>query len=231
MGHALRVPELPDVTVYVERLAAHCVGQTLERVRITGPSLLRSVDPPLSAAEGRRVIGVRRLGKRIVFELEDELFLVFHLMIAGRFRWRERGARAGGKRGLATLDFATGTLVLTEASTQKRASLHVVRGEAGAARARPGRARSARCDRSKNSARGCAPRTTRSSARSRIRTSSPGSATRTRTRSCTARGSRRWRSRAALRRGARASTPPTRETLANGPRGCASRSARDSPRR
>jgi formamidopyrimidine-DNA glycosylase len=123
------VPELPDVTVYVERLTAHCTGQTLERVHITGVSLLRTVDPPLSAAEGKRVIGVRRLGKRIVFELEDDLFLVFHLMIAGRFRWRARGSRGGGKRGLATLDFATGTLVLTEASTQKRASLHVVRGE------------------------------------------------------------------------------------------------------
>jgi formamidopyrimidine-DNA glycosylase len=146
------VPELPDVTVYVERLAAFCVGRTLERVRITGFSLLRSVDPPLSAAEGRRVIGVRRLGKRIVFALEDDLFLVFHLMIAGRFRWRERGARGGGSKlraasqgraksirgGLATLDFPNGTLVLTEASTQKRASLHVVRGEEALAAHDPG---------------------------------------------------------------------------------------------
>src|SRR5262245_2078563 len=97
LAHALAVPELPDVTVYVERLAARCVGQTLERVRVTGPSLLRSVDPPLSAAEGRRVLGVRRLGKRIVFELEGDLFLIFHLMIAGRFHWRERGARPNRK--------------------------------------------------------------------------------------------------------------------------------------
>jgi formamidopyrimidine-DNA glycosylase len=132
------MPELPDVTVYVERLAAHCVGRTLERVRITGVSLLRSVDPPISAAECRRVLGVRRLGKRIVFELEGDLFLVFHLMIAGRFHWRARGARGGGKRGLAALEFENGTLVLTEASTQKRASLHVVRGEQALAAHDPG---------------------------------------------------------------------------------------------
>src|SRR5262245_48982701 len=132
------MPELPDVTVYVERLAARCVGQTLERVRVTGPSLLRSVDPPLSAAEGRRVIGVRRLGKRIVFELEEELFLIFHLMIAGRFHWRERGAKPSRKTGLASLEFATGTLVLTEASTRKRAMLHLVRGEAALAEHDPG---------------------------------------------------------------------------------------------
>jgi formamidopyrimidine-DNA glycosylase len=138
MRHAFAVPELPDVTVYVECLAARCVGQPLERIRVVGVSLLRSVDPPLSAAEGRRVLGVRRLGKRIVFELEGDLFLVFHLMIAGRFRWRERGARAAGKNGMATLDFPTGTLILTEASTQKRASLHLVRGEAALAEHDPG---------------------------------------------------------------------------------------------
>ena len=132
------MPELPDVTVYVERLAERCVGQTLERVRVVGPSLLRSVDPPLSAAEGRRVLGMRRLGKRIVFALEDELFLIFHLMIAGRFHWRERGARPSRKTGLASLDFATGTLILTEASTQKRATLHLVRGEAALAEHDPG---------------------------------------------------------------------------------------------
>jgi formamidopyrimidine-DNA glycosylase len=138
MRHALAVPELPDVTVYVERLAERCVGSTLERVRVVGPSLLRSVDPPLSAAEGRRVLGVRRLGKRIVFELEDDLFLIFHLMIAGRFHWRERGARPSRKTGLASLDFATGTLILTEASTQKRAMLHLVRGERALAEYDPG---------------------------------------------------------------------------------------------
>ena len=132
------MPELPDVTVYVERLTARCVGQTLERVRVVGPSLLRSVDPPLSAAEGRRVLGIRRLGKRIVFALEDELFLIFHLMIAGRFHWRDRGARVSRKTGLASLDFATGTLILTEASTQKRATLYLVRGEAALAEHDPG---------------------------------------------------------------------------------------------
>jgi len=132
------VPELPDVTVYVECLAARCVGETLERVRVTGPALLRSVDPPLSAAEGRRVLGVRRLGKRIVFALEDDLFLVFHLMIAGRFRWRAKGTRPAGKIALATLEFASGTLLLTEASTQKRATLYLVRGEAALAEHDPG---------------------------------------------------------------------------------------------
>jgi formamidopyrimidine-DNA glycosylase len=132
------MPELPDVTVYVERLAARCVGETLERARVLGPSLLRSVDPPLSAAEGRRVIGVRRLGKRIVFELEGDLYLVFHLMIAGRFHWRERGARPNRKTGLASLEFPAGTLALTEASTQKRATLHVVRGAEALAEHDPG---------------------------------------------------------------------------------------------
>jgi formamidopyrimidine-DNA glycosylase len=138
VGHDLAVPELPDVTVYVECLAARCVGETLERVRVVGPSLLRSVDPPLSAAEGKRVLGVRRLGKRIVFALEGDLFLIFHLMIAGRFRWRERGARAPGKRGLASIDFTSGTLILTEASAQKRASLHLVHGEAALTQHDPG---------------------------------------------------------------------------------------------
>jgi formamidopyrimidine-DNA glycosylase len=138
MRDALAVPELPDVTVYVECLAARCVGETLERVRVVGPALLRSVDPPLSAAEGKRVLGVRRLGKRIVFALEDELFLIFHLMIAGRFRWRERGAKAPAKRGLATIDFSSGTLVLTEASTQKRATLNLVRGADALAEHDPG---------------------------------------------------------------------------------------------
>ena len=132
------MPELPDVTVYVECLAARCVGETLERVRVVGPSLLRSVDPPLSAAEGKRVLGLRRLGKRIVFALEGDLFLIFHLMIAGRFRWRERGARAPGKRGLASLDFTSGTLILTEASAHKRASLYLVRGEAALTEHDPG---------------------------------------------------------------------------------------------
>jgi formamidopyrimidine-DNA glycosylase len=132
------VPELPDLTVYLECLEPRCLGQPLEAVRITGPSLLRSVDPPIPAAEGRRVVGLRRLGKRIVFELEEQLFLVLHLMIAGRLRWRQRGARPSRKLGLAAFDFPTGTLLLTEASSQKRATLHLVRGEAALAEHDPG---------------------------------------------------------------------------------------------
>jgi formamidopyrimidine-DNA glycosylase len=138
MRHAVAVPELPDVTVYVEHLSARCVGQTLQRVRVTGPSLLRSVDPPLSAAEGQRVRAVRRLGKRIVFALENGIFLVFHLMIAGRFHWRDAGARPSRKTGLAALDFATGTLTLTESSTHKRATLHLVLGAEALAEHDPG---------------------------------------------------------------------------------------------
>jgi formamidopyrimidine-DNA glycosylase len=127
------VPELPDVTVYVEKLSTLLVGQPLTAVRLKSPFLLRSVDPPLSAATGKRVVGVQRLGKRIVFALEDELFLVIHLMIAGRFRWGKPGAGLPGKIGLAAFDFPAGTLLLTEASAKKRASLHVVAGADGLA--------------------------------------------------------------------------------------------------
>jgi formamidopyrimidine-DNA glycosylase len=123
------VPELPDVTLYIERLKPRLLGEPLEGVRLACLFLLRSVDPPLSAAFGKRVTGLRRLGKRIAIGLEDELYLVFHLMIAGRFRWRDRGAPLPGRLGLAAFDFPTGTLLLTEAGTQKRASLYVVRGE------------------------------------------------------------------------------------------------------
>ncbi len=122
------MPELPDVVVYVERLIPRLVGQSLEGVRLATPFLLRSVDPPLVEAAGRRVVGVRRVGKRIAIELEGVLFLVFHLMIAGRFHWKPPRARIPGKVGLAALDVPAGTLVLTEASSRKRASLHVVRG-------------------------------------------------------------------------------------------------------
>ena len=108
------------------------------RARLAGPVLLRTVDPPLSAAEGRRVREVRRLGKRIVFALDDDLFLVFHLMIAGRFRWREPGAAIPRRLGHAAFDFANGTLLLTEASSKKRAMLHVVRGEDALAAHDPG---------------------------------------------------------------------------------------------
>lgn len=123
------MPELPDLTVYREALHARITGRRLEGVELRGISLLRSVDPPLSACAGRRVVGVRRLGKRIVLALEDELFLVIHLMIAGRLHWKSGAVRAGGRNLLATFRFESGTLTLTEASTKKRASLHVVRGE------------------------------------------------------------------------------------------------------
>ena len=124
------MPELPDVSLYVEHLRARTVGQELRGVRLKSPFLLRTFDPPLASAKGRNVVAVRRLGKRIVLELERELFLVIHLMIAGRFRWRPAGAAIPGKLGLAAFDFPAGTLLLTEASTRKRASLHLVSGEA-----------------------------------------------------------------------------------------------------
>lgn len=124
------MPEYPDVTLYVEALDRHVVGQSLERVRIVSPSLLRTFEPPVTSAEGRAVVGAERLGKRIVLEFEGELFLVFHLMISGRLRWKPPAAKPPGKRGLATFGFAHGTLLLTEASTKKRATLHVVAGRA-----------------------------------------------------------------------------------------------------
>ena len=123
------MPELPDVVVYIRQLEPRILGQTLERIRLASPFVLRSVEPPLEAAAGRTVTGLRRLGKRIVIELAGELFLVLHLMIAGRLHWKRAGARPPGKIGLAAFDFPTGTLLLTEASTKKRASLHLVRGE------------------------------------------------------------------------------------------------------
>ena len=117
------MPELPDVTVYVERVAERVVGQTLERVRLASPFLLRSVEPPLAQVVGKRVTAMERLGKRIIFVLEDDLFLVLHLMVAGRLKWAERGAKIPGKVGLAAFDFSSGTLLLREASSKKRASL------------------------------------------------------------------------------------------------------------
>ena len=132
------MPELPDITIYLEALAPRIVGQPLERARIVSPSLLRTVDPPLSAAEGRNVLGLRRLGKRIVWEMEGDVFLVFHLMIAGRFRWRPEGTKPPAKVGLASFDFPTGTLLLTEASSKKRASLYVVAGESALKQHDPG---------------------------------------------------------------------------------------------
>jgi formamidopyrimidine-DNA glycosylase len=125
------MPELPDVTVYVEHLERRLRGAELKRVEIASPNLLRTVDPPVSEAAGRKVRGVRRVGKRIAIELEGGLFLVIHLMIAGRMRWKDAGAKGTAVRGLARFEFSTGTLSLTEAGTKHRASLHVVRGEPG----------------------------------------------------------------------------------------------------
>jgi formamidopyrimidine-DNA glycosylase len=122
------VPELPDILLYLHALAPRVVGHRIERIRLASPFLLRSIDPPLSSAEGRTVVALNRVGKRIVFELEDEVFLVLHLMIAGRLRWKEPGARIPGKVGLLALDFSHGTLVLTEAGTKRQASLHVAAG-------------------------------------------------------------------------------------------------------
>ena len=132
------MPELPDVTVYIEALATRVAGATLTRIRLLHPFVLRSVEPPLADAHGRRVVGFRRLGKRIVFVLEGDLFLVVHLMIAGRLHWKPAGARAPGKLGLAAFDFSTGTVVLTEAGTKRRASIQLVRGEADLAGLDPG---------------------------------------------------------------------------------------------
>jgi len=123
------VPELPDIVVYIEALESRVVGQRLDRARIAKPFLLRSFDPPISAAEGKTVTGLRRMGKRIVLELQDDLFLVIHLMIAGRLRWQESGARVPGKIGLAAFDFPHGTLIFTEAGSKRRASLWLTRGE------------------------------------------------------------------------------------------------------
>jgi len=132
------MPELPDVELYRECLTARIVGHTLERVQLASPFLLRTVEPPLDRALGRTVVAVRRLGKRVVIALEGELFLVFHLMIAGRLRWRPRGAPIPRKVGLAAFEFSSGTLLVTEASSRKRASLHVVAGEDGLRALDPG---------------------------------------------------------------------------------------------
>ena len=133
------MPELPDITVYIEALEKRTVGQRLERVRVTHPFLVRSVDPPLSEAHGKKVMGYRRIGKRIVMALEDDFFLVLHLMIAGRLHWKtSTGAKPPGRRGLAAFNFETGTLILTEAGSRRRASLYPVRGKAALADHDPG---------------------------------------------------------------------------------------------
>ncbi|MGH2566966.1 MAG: Fpg/Nei family DNA glycosylase [Bacteroidota bacterium] len=123
------MPELPDLTIYLESLESRIAGQRLEKIRLASPFLLRSVEPPLQTAERKKVIGLRRVGKRIVIELESNLFLVLHLMIAGRLHWKGKGTKLPGKVGLAAFDFSNGLLILTEAGTKKRASLHLVKGE------------------------------------------------------------------------------------------------------
>ncbi len=127
------MPELPDVAVYVDGLERRAVGQQLERVRLISPFVLRTAVPPLASTEGRRVVAVRRLGKRIVLALEGDFFLVLHLMIAGRLRWLARGDHPPVRITLALFDFVAGTLAFTEAGTKKRASLHVVHGESALA--------------------------------------------------------------------------------------------------
>jgi len=122
------MPEYPDIELYLHALRPRIVGQRLEAVRLASPFLLRSIDPPIEAAVGKTVRALRRLGKRIVWEMDDELFLVFHLMIAGRFQWKDRDAKVTARIGLAAFDFPTGTLLLTEAGSTRQASLHVVRG-------------------------------------------------------------------------------------------------------
>lgn len=132
------MPELPDITLYVDALTSRVVGQRLERVRLASPFLLRSAEPPLTALVGRTVLGVGRLGKRIVLAFEGEFFVVLHLMIAGRLHWKPVGAELSRRRGLAAFDFPHGSLLLTEAGTKHRASLHVVRGAAALAAHDPG---------------------------------------------------------------------------------------------
>src|SRR5437016_218999 len=122
------MPELPDVVVYVESLEARILGQQLESIRLVSPFVLRSALPPIAEASGKSVIGIRRMGKRIVLALEGELFLVLHLMIAGRLRWQPRIGKLP-RIALAVFEFANGTLVFTEAGTRKRASMHLVQGE------------------------------------------------------------------------------------------------------
>jgi formamidopyrimidine-DNA glycosylase len=127
------VPELPDVTVYVEALQQRVRGETLERVRIWNPFLVRTARPPLDATSGKRVLDIRRLGKRIVFALEDDLYLALHLMIAGRLHWKAKDWKESGRAVLALFDFAGGKLVLTEQGSKRRAALHVLQGEAALA--------------------------------------------------------------------------------------------------
>ena len=132
------MPELPDIVVYIEALERRILGDTLERVTIAAPFLLRTVEPPIASVEGKKVLRFRRIGKRICIGLEEDLWLVLHLMIAGRLHWSEKRKKPSPPRGLAALDFTNGTLLWTEAGSQKRASLHVVAGEVGLRALDPG---------------------------------------------------------------------------------------------
>lgn len=127
------MPELPDITAYIAALEARVLGETLKHIRVASPFLLRTVQPPLASAEGRKVRELRRIGKRIAFGLQGDLWLVLHLMIAGRLHWKASGAKLSGRQNLAAFDFASGSLVLTEAGSKHRASLHVVNGKANLA--------------------------------------------------------------------------------------------------
>jgi formamidopyrimidine-DNA glycosylase len=132
------MPELPDIVVYIEALEKRILDQTLETVRIASPFLLRTASPPVTSAEGKKVVALRRIGKRICIGLEGDLWLVLHLMIAGRLHWKKRGIKVSRPRGLAAFDFKNGCLLWTEAGSQKRASLHVVAGEVGLRALDPG---------------------------------------------------------------------------------------------
>jgi len=132
------MPELPDIELYLNALTPRVLDQPLERLRIGNPFLVRTIEPPVSAIEGRRVVGLRRIGKRIVFAMEDDLFVVLHLMIAGRLRWKNPGAPIPGKVGLAAFDFPGGTAILTEQGAKRQASVHLVAGAANLAALDPG---------------------------------------------------------------------------------------------
>ena len=134
----ISVPELPEIAAYIRALETRIVGQSIERVRLTSPFLLRTVQPPLASVEGRAVRELRRIGKRIAISVDGDLWLVLHLMIAGRLHWRPPGAKLAGRQNLAAFDFPNGSLVLTEAGTKRRASLHVVSGEEGLRSIDPG---------------------------------------------------------------------------------------------
>jgi formamidopyrimidine-DNA glycosylase len=132
------MPELPDIVVYIEAIESRILGQKLEHIRLASPFLLRTVRPPLESAEGKKVLEVRRLGKRIAIGLEEDYWLVLHLMIAGRLHWKETGVKLTPRRTLAAFDFAPGCLVLTEAGSKKRASLHLIQGAETLAAMNPG---------------------------------------------------------------------------------------------